>query len=92
MRLIRAVLGDEGDYVIPRTSDSDAYKLTHYAINDFVRRFIPDGTKGAYNLRKEFGSSIVMRDGIETAAKLLRDSIAVVEAHYFGLLNPPKPL
>jgi integrase len=92
MRLIRAALGDEGDFVIPRTSDADAYNLTHYDINKFVRRFIPDGSKGAYNLRKEFGSSIVMRDGIETAAKLLRDSIAVVEAHYFGLLNPPKPL
>ena len=92
MRLIRAVLGDEGDHVIPRTSETEAYNLTHYDINEFVRRFIPTGSKGAYNLRKEFGSSIVMRDGIETAAKLLRDSIAVVEAHYFGLLDRPKPL
>jgi hypothetical protein len=57
-----------------------------------ARRFIPDGSKGAYNLRKEFGSAIVERNGIETAAKLLRDSIAVVEAHYFGLLDRPKPL
>jgi integrase len=92
MRLIRAVLGDEGDHVIPRTSETDAYNLTHYDINEFVRRFIPDGSKGAYNLRKEFGSAIVERNGIETAAKLLRDSIAVVEAHYFGLLDRPKPL
>lgn len=92
MRLIRAALGDEGDFVIPRTSDADAYNLTHYDINKFVRRFIPDGSKGAYNLRKEFGSAIVERNGIETAAKLLRDSIAVVEAHYFGLLDRPKPL
>ena len=92
MRLICAALGDEGDFVIPRTSDADAYNLTHYDINEFVRRFIPDGSKGAYNLRKEFGSAIVMRNGIETAAKLLRDSIAVVEAHYFGLLDRPKPL
>ena len=92
MRLIRAVLGQEGDFVIPRTSDTDAYNLTHYDINEFVRRFIPGGSKGAYNLRKEFGSAIVMRNGIETAAKLLRDSIAVVEAHYFGLLDRPKPL
>lgn len=92
MRLIRAALGDEGDHVIPRTSETDAYNLTHYDINEFVRRFIPDGSKGAYNLRKEFGSAIVERNGIETAAKLLRDSIAVVEAHYFGLLERPKPL
>ena len=92
MRLMRAALGQEGEFVLPRTSETDAYNLTHYDINEFVRRFIPDGSKGAYNLRKEFGSAIIERDGIETAAKLLRDSIAVTEAHYYGQLNRPKPL
>jgi integrase len=92
MRLIQAALGKESEYVIPRTSKTDAFNLTHYEINEFVRRFIPEGSKGAYNLRKEFGSSIVLRDGIEVAAKLLRDSREVVYNHYYGLLESPKPL
>jgi integrase len=92
MRLIQAALGKESEFVIPRTSKTDAFNLTHYEINEFVRRFIPEGSKGAYNLRKEFGSSIVLRDGIEVAAKLLRDSREVVYNHYYGLLESPKPL
>ena len=91
MRLIQAALG-EGEYVIPRAHKTEADDLTHDGINDFVRRFIPDGAKGAYNLRKEYGSRIAQRDGLEVAAKLLRDSMDVVEKHYHALLERPKPL
>jgi integrase len=91
MRLIQATLG-EGESVIPRAHKTEADDLTHDGINDFVRRFIPDGAKGAYNLRKEYGSRIAQRDGLEVAAKLLRDSMDVVEKHYHALLERPKPL
>jgi integrase len=91
MRLIAATLG-KGEYVIPRAHKTEAEDLTHDGVNAFVRRFIPDGAKGAYNLRKEFGSRIAQRDGLEVAAKLLRDSMDVVEKHYHALLERPKPL
>lgn len=93
MRLIKAVFRKEdNEHVIPRANKTEAEELTHDGINEFVRRFIPDGAKGAYNLRKEYGSRIAQRDGLEVAAKLLRDSMDVVEKHYHALLERPKPL
>lgn len=92
LRLIKTVLGD-GEYVVPRTSPTDAYNVTHYGINEFVRKFIPDGEKGAYNLRKEYGAQIAGRDGIEVASRLLRHrDIQTTFNHYHNLIKRPKPL
>ena len=92
MRLIQRALGG-GEYVIPRKHKTEAHDLTHYDINDFVRRFLPDGNKGAYNLRKEYGAMIALRDGIEVASRLLRHSdISTTYRHYHNLIDEPEPL
>lgn len=92
LRVIQRALG-EGEYVLPRTSETDAYNVTHRDINVFVRRFLPDEEKAAYNLRKEFGATISARDGIEVASRLLRHrDISTTFAHYHNLIKRPKPL
>jgi integrase len=93
LRLIQKALAGESEYVIPRTSKTEAFDLTHYGINEFVRVYIPDGEKGAYNLRKEYGAQIAARDGIEVASRLLRHrDIQTTFNHYHNLINRPKPL
>ena len=93
LRLIQKALGGEGEYVIPRTTKTEAFDLTHYGINEFVRQFIPDGEKGAYNLRKEYGAQIAGRDGIDVASRLLRHrDIQTTFNHYHNLIKRPKPL
>lgn len=93
LRLIQKALGGDGEYVIPRTTKTEAFDLTHYGINEFVRQFIPDGEKGAYNLRKEYGAQIAGRDGIEVASRLLRHrDIQTTFNHYHNLIKRPKPL
>lgn len=92
MRLIHRALGG-GEYVIPRKHKTEAHDLTHYDINDFVRQFLPEGNKGAYNLRKEYGAMIALRDGIEVASRLLRHSdISTTYRHYHNLIDEPEPL
>jgi integrase len=93
LKLIKAALGGDGEFVIPRSSKTEAYDLAHYGINEFVRQFIPDGQKGAYNLRKEYGAQIAGRDGIEVASRLLRHrDIQTTFNHYHNLIKRPKPL
>lgn len=93
LKLIKAALGGDEEFVIPRSSKTEAYDLTHYGINEFVRQFIPDGQKGAYNLRKEYGAQIAGRDGIEVASRLLRHrDIQTTFNHYHNLIKRPKPL
>jgi integrase len=75
------------------TTKTEAFDLTHYGINEFVRQFIPDGEKGAYNLRKEYGAQIAGRDGIDVASRLLRHrDIQTTFNHYHNLIKRPKPL
>ena len=93
LKLIKAALGGDGEFVIPRSNKTEAYDLAHYGINEFVRQFIPDGQKGAYNLRKEYGAQIAGRDGIEVASRLLRHrDIQTTFNHYHNLIKRPKPL
>jgi hypothetical protein len=90
---LRRALGRDGEFVIPRANPTDAHALTHRAINEFVRPFIPDRTKGAYELRKQFGAEIAMRDGIEVASRLLRHGdIKTTWKHYHALVHEPAPL
>lgn len=90
---LRRALGRDGEFVIPRANPTDAHALTHRAINEFVRPFMPERTKGAYELRKQFGAEIAMRDGIEVASRLLRHGdIKTTWKHYHALVHEPAPL
>lgn len=98
LRLMQAVFGCKAGYVIPRANNTEAKNITARRLNDFARPFLyAEGKEGraakvAYQLRKEFGSTIAQRDGIETAARLLRNSLEVCFKHYHNLVKRPKPL
>lgn len=98
LRLMQAVFGCKAGYVIPRANKTEAEDITARRLNDFARPFLyAEGKEGraakvAYQLRKEFGSTIAQRDGIETAARLLRNSLEVCFKHYHNLVKRPKPL
>lgn len=93
LRLLRAVFPHTTGPVIPRRNPTDIKRLTERTINAFCRPFIPPPGKGAYMLRKEFGSRIAARDGIEIASRLLRHAdITTTFQHYHSLLKRPDPL
>ncbi len=80
-------------FVIPRANATDAEVLTERAINEFVRPFVPDRTKAAYELRKQFGAEYCLRHGIEQASRVMRHGdIKTTWKHYHALLNEPAPL
>lgn len=77
----------ENDFLLagPKTARWDG---THIEVNSYVRRFLPDGRKGAYQLRKQWGSEMARRHGLETAASLLRHSgTQTAWDHYFDDLK-----
>ena len=67
-------------------------EVTKYQINEWMRQYIPrsDSEKCAYLLRKEAGSIIFHREGIEAAAAFLGDTIAVAQAHYLSDKRPQR--
>jgi hypothetical protein len=80
-------------FVIPRAHKTEAEILTERRINEFVGRFLPDRKKKAYELRKQFGSEIAQRSGIEVASRVLRHKeLKTAWNHYHALLNEPAPL
>lgn len=80
-------------FVIPRAHKTEAEILTERTINGFVRRFLPDRMKGAYELRKQYGSEVARRDGIEVASRNLGHmDLKTTWNHYHALLNEPAPL
>jgi integrase len=80
-------------FVIPRVNRTEVEVLTERRINAFVRPFIPDRMKGAYELRKQFGAEVARRDGIEVASRVLRHAdIKTTWKHYHALLDEPAPL
>ena len=83
-------------FVIPRANATEADNLASRGINDFVRRWFPEAgpkEKKAYDLRKQYGSEIALRDGIEVACRILRHAdIKTTWNHYHALLNEPAPL
>jgi hypothetical protein len=90
---LRAALDTKEGFVIPRETATDAETLTHRTINRFVRRFLPDRTKAAYELRKQFGAELALRDGLEVASRVLRhQDIKTTWKHYHALLHEPAPL
>ena len=90
---LAAATGNRAGFVIPRANPTEAETVTERTINRFVRRFIPDRNKGAYELRKQFGAAVALRDGLEVASRMLRHcSIQTTWKHYHALLNEPAPL
>ena len=80
-------------FVVPRANVTEATTVTERTINRFVRRFVPDRNKGAYELRKQFGAAVALRDGLEVASRMLRHgSIQTTWKHYHALLHEPAPL
>ena len=80
-------------FVIPRANPTDAETLTERGINEFVRPFVPDRTKAAYELRKQFGAEYCLRHGIEQASRVMRHGdIKTTWKYYHALLNEPAPL
>jgi len=67
---------------------TDRYEGSKREVNTFVRPYLPDRTKAAYELRKQWGSEMARIHGIETAAKLLRHrDIKTAWDHYFDDLK-----
>jgi integrase len=80
-------------FVIPRAHKTEAEILTERRINSFVRPFVPDRLKGAYELRKQYGAEIARRDGIEVASRNLGHmDLKTTWNYYHALLNEPSPL
>jgi len=83
-------------FVIPRKNKTEAENLSSRKINDFLRPFFPEaGPKDgkAYELRKQYGSEIALRSGIEVASRILRHKdFKTTWNHYHALLNEPAPL
>jgi integrase len=80
-------------FVIPRAHKTEAEILTERKINEFVRPFVPDRMKGAYELRKQYGAQVARRDGIEVASRNLGHmDLKTTWNYYHALLNEPAPL
>ena len=92
---MREAFPESEEFVIPRTSPTDAENLCLRAINRFVGRYLKSrrGKKVSYNLRGQYGSEIAMRDGIEVASRNLRHAtLQTTWAHYQDAVSEPKPL
>jgi len=83
-------------FVIPRANKTEAKNLSSRVINDFVRPFFPEaGPKDskAYDLRKQYGAEIALRDGLPVASRNLRHKeFKTTWNHYHALLTEPEPL
>jgi hypothetical protein len=91
-QLRRALQSREG-YVIPRSSMTDAVTLTERSINGFVRKFVPERTKGAYELRKQFGAEYCQRFGLPATAVVMgHGDFKTTWNHYHDLLEEAAPL
>ena len=90
---IVAAVKREGEFVLPRENKTEAEELAQRAINRFVRRFLPDRQKGAYELRKQYGSTVAAMAGIAAASKVLRHgSINTTMLWYHDSLDQPAAL
>jgi integrase len=91
--LRRALDSREVGFVIPRRTRTESEVWAERAINEFVRRFVPDRPKAAYELRKQFGAEYCLRHGIEQASRVMRHGdLKTTWRHYHALLNEAAPL
>jgi integrase len=83
--------GPEG-YVLEGEA-RDRYEGANEFVNKFVRRYSPDRAKGAYELRKQYGSEMAAKYDIATAARLLRHKgLEMAYRHYYTPLKDVVPL
>jgi hypothetical protein len=86
--------GGPDGYVL-HGQESDRYQACQTFVNKFVRRYIngPRRQKGAYELRKQYGSEMAARYDIATAAHLLRHKgLETAYKHYYTPLKGVQPL
>lgn len=88
LALIVETVGRDGEFVLPRRTKTEAQKFVQRHVNRFVRRFLPGRQKGAYELRKQFGSEVAARYDLTTASKWLRHgSLQTTLTWYHGSIN-----
>ena len=76
-------------HIISATTTTGRFDITHRAINRFVRQFLPDRQKGAYELRKWAGSVILTssRNLLLTQYFLGHKSYSTTEKYYAKYLQ-----
>lgn len=81
----------ENGFVL-RGEARDRYEGVNEFVNKFVRQYLPDRAKGAYELRKQFGSETAADYDIATAARLLRHKgLETAYKHYYTPLKNVVP-
>jgi len=76
-----------GGYVLQGTP-TDRFVGANHAVSGYVRRFLPDRVKAVYELRKQWGSEVAMKYGIEIASRLLRHAdLQTTMDHYYDNLK-----
>lgn len=84
---------DPHGYVLGAGSETARVAVVERDLCQWVRRFLPDRQKAAYELRKQAGSDVLTRTGsMAHAAAFLRDSVATCERHYARFLAPAEAL
>ena len=81
-------LSEEWDYLIEERTVTDRFDAAYRTLNNFIRQFLPDRKKGAYELRKWAGSIVATRSGIYAAQQFLRHrSVKTTESYYATYLK-----
>ena len=90
---LRRALQSRSGFVIPRSTATDAQVLTERTINVFVRKFVPERTKGAYELRKQFGAEYCQKYGLPATAVVMgHGDFKTTWNWYHDLLEEAAPL
>jgi integrase len=89
---ISNIAGDPTDPsapIIPAANKTERRNLCQRAINRFVRRFLPDRDKAAYELRKWAGSLVWSTQGDTAAQSFLgHTDIQTTQRYYARFLRP----
>ena len=81
-------LPEQWDYLIDERTMTDRFDAAYRTLNNFIRQFLPDRKKGAYELRKWAGSIVATRSGIYAAQQFLRHrSVKTTESYYATYLK-----
>ena len=85
---LTAGLPEGWDYLIDEKTMTDRFDAAYRTLNNFIRGFLPDRKKGAYELRKWAGSIVATRSGIYAAQQFLRHrSVKTTESYYATYLK-----